>query len=94
MSIGNHSKLCHCFNEYNQNHFRAAIYSIDRENVHTGVICPLTIEANDTLLCKSTKTHSISTNITLVLRCLRPHCANFQQPGQLLVKIDLVKCKQ
>ena len=30
--------LCHCFNEYNQNHFWPAIYSIDRENAHTGVI--------------------------------------------------------
>ena len=25
-------------NEYNQNHFWSAIYSIDRENAHTGVI--------------------------------------------------------
>ena len=38
MSIGNHPYLCHCFNEYNQNHFWPAIYLIDRENAHTGVI--------------------------------------------------------
>ena len=40
---------------------------------------------NDTLLSKSTKIRLISTNITLVLRCLRPHCPNFQQLEQLLV---------
>ena len=40
---------------------------------------------------KVQKTHSISTNITLAFRCLRPHCANFRQLGQLLMKIDLVK---
>ena len=51
-------------------------------------------QANDTLLCKNTKIHLISTNITLLLCYLQLHSANFQQPEELLVKIDLVNCKQ
>ena len=63
---------------YSQSHFLPVIYLLDRENPHAGIISPLTIEANDTLLCKSTNTHSISTNITLAFRCIQPLCANFE----------------
>ena len=50
--------------------------------------CPLIIEENDTLLCKTTKTYSISTNITMVFFRLQPHYANFQHPEPFPVKID------
>ena len=38
MNIGNHSQLCHYFNEYDQSHFWPAIYPTDQENKHTGAV--------------------------------------------------------
>ena len=69
-----------------QNDFWFVIHSTDRENAHTRIISPLTIEANDPLPFKSTKTHSISNNITLVLRCIQGNywCNTFK-PGVFVV---------